>query len=324
MSGVQHYGVKEDDAGQRLGRWIKKNVPDLPYTLAQKLMRKGQIRVDGKRVKDETRLEAGQIVRIPPIERKPKSYDKPKLSEDDAALIRSLVIHDDGDVIALNKPSGLAVQGGTNTRRHIDGMLDALKGPDGVRPRLVHRLDKDTSGVLLLARSANVARKLGEGFKGRAIKKIYWALVDGVPDVREGSISAPLIKSGEDKERMIVDEVEGKKAVTEYKVLEYASRTAAFMAFWPRTGRTHQIRVHAEVIDCPVIGDWKYGRIERNVEGIELAKRLHLHAVRIMLPHPIKGKQKLDISAPLPDDLVKSWKTLGFETGYNDDPFEGV
>ncbi len=246
---VQNIEVSEDDDGQRLDRWLKKNVPDVPYGLAQKLIRKGQFRVDGKRVKPDVKLQAGQSVRIPPVEDKPKGA-KPKLSEEDAAFIRSLVIYDDGDVIAINKPYDLSVQGGTKVRRHVDGMLDALIDDKGIRPRLVHRLDRETSGVLLLARSGKAAKGLGYAFKERGVKKIYYAIVTPTPEVHEGTIKAPLVKAGgPNRERMIVDEKDGKFAMTDYAVIERAADRAAFVAFYPHTGRTHQIRVHAELME---------------------------------------------------------------------------
>lgn len=331
MSGVRHIKVKDDDDGQRLDRWLKKYVPELPFGLAQKLMRTGQVRVDGKRAKPDVRLSAGQEIRIPPIEGEGRKSDRnaEKLSDKDAAFIRSLVIYEDDDVVAINKPQGLATQGGTGIKKHVDGMLDALTGKNGVRPRIVHRLDKDTSGVLLLARSAESARALGNIFKGRDIKKIYWALVCPAPKDLEGTINAPLGKiGGPGKENIGVDEEEGKKAITEFRVLEHAHKQAAFVAFWPRTGRTHQIRVHAALMGTPVIGDTKYGERELEhehqfigLEGIDLHNNLHLHARRIICPHPINRKKTLDITAPLPPALMKSWKAMGFETNSKADPF---
>lgn len=329
---VRHLTVSDDDEGQRLDRWLKRHVPEIPYVLIQKLLRKGQMRVDGKRAKPEMRLSAGMDVRIPPVKERARPDEKPALSEEDADLIRSLVIFDDGDVIALNKPHGLAVQGGTNTRRHVDGMLDALIDKQGVRPRLVHRLDKDTSGVLLLARSSKVARALGDSFKGRDVKKIYWAIVSPAPDRNEGTIRASLIKAGgPDKEKMVVDDEEGKIAITDFVVLERAMEQAAFVAFWPRTGRTHQIRVHAQLMGASVLGDGKYRVIknpeskkpEVDMDGMHLPRRLHLHAQRIVFPHPVK-KGVLDIKAPLPPELVKSWRALGFDPSYKGDPFADV
>jgi 23S rRNA pseudouridine955/2504/2580 synthase len=325
MSAAQILEVSEDDDGQRLDRWLKKNVSFIPYVLIQKLIRKGQIRVDGKKAKGDTRLVAGQQVSLPVIsDTGTVKREKPALSDDDAQFIRSLVIFDDGHVIALNKPAGLAVQGGTNTRRHIDGMLDALKDKKDVRPRLVHRLDKDTSGVMLLARSAAVAKKLGDMFKGRDIRKTYWAIVTPTPQLRQGTIRAPLIKAGgRDREKVVVDEDEGKMAVTEYAVLEDMGERAAFVAFWPKTGRMHQIRVHSLLMGCPVLGDGKYGGQDAFIKGLGHAQRLHLHARRLVLPHPA-GKGVLDIEAPLAPDLARSWRDLGFDPSYDIDPFVDI
>lgn len=331
MSEVRIIAVSSDDEGQRMDRWIKKNAPDLPYVLVQKLLRKGQIRVDGKRAKPDTKLSAGQEVRLPPYSGD-RVQEKKKISDEEIDFIRSLVIYDDGDVVALNKPQGWAVQGGTNTNQHIDGLLEALVNEKGVKPRLVHRLDKDTSGVLLLARSAKVARELGFAFKGRDVKKTYWALVSPVPEIYDGTIKAPLIKAGgSNKERMRIDNEDGKPAVTEYKVVEVAGSEIAFVAFWPRTGRTHQIRVHAEYMGCPILGDGKYNHRDIqhehekiDLDGMHLARRLHLHAQRLVLPHPVQPQKILDISAPLPPELAKSWKKLGFDANLKDDPFEDM
>ena len=333
MSGVQNIEIKDDDDGQRLDRWLKKQ--GLPFTAIQKAIRKGEVRVDSKRVKADMKLSAGQIVRIPPIETK-TAPDRYKLTDKDKAYIKDMIIYEDADIIALNKPHGIATQGGSKQSRYIDLYLDALKNKDGVKPRLVHRLDKDTSGILLLARNAQTARKLGDAFKGRDVKKIYWAITSPAPERPEGTIKAPLIKAGgSNKERMVIDEKEGKMAITDFVVLEAAMSSAALVAFWPRTGRTHQIRVHAEAIGCPIVGDKKYARLpeqeewhearrkaEADLKGMNLANRLHLHARRLILPHPSKNGKMLDITAPLPSELKKSWKALGFSPNLKQDPFE--
>lgn len=326
--------VKDDDDGQRLDRWLKRHVPDMPYALAQKLLRKGAIRVDGKRAKTDTRLSGGQEIKIPVFETGGvKSEGRRKPSAEDAAFIRSLIIYEDADVIALNKPHGIATQGGTNQKKHIDGMLETLKDREGVVPRLVHRLDKDTSGVLLLARSAKAARELGFLFKGRDVRKIYWAIVSPAPEAFEGTIKAPMAKAGgAGREKMVVDEEEGKYAVTEFAVIENADREAAFVAFWPRTGRTHQIRLHAQVMGTAILGDGKYKLIKDpeskrpdiDLAGVEIARRLHLHAHRLILPHPTKHGKVLDITAPLPPELVKSWRALGFNPKYKGNPFADI
>ena len=327
MSGVRHHIITAEEDGQRLDRWLKKFGGGLPFRLVQKLIRDGQVRIEGKRAKPDTRLVQGQNIRIPPLEdKKPDGSRTPKPK--DVEFIRSLVIYDDGQVIALNKPHGVPTQGGTNQRFHIDGLLPGLANKDGIVPKLVHRLDRDTSGVLLLARNAAMARALGHAFKGRGVKKIYWALVSPVPGAHEGRIKAPIAKSSTrgEKEKMRVDEA-GKIAITDYSVLEFAHDRAAFMAFWPRTGRTHQIRVHAQLLGAPIIGDPKYQRpdleehLKTDLHGLHLAPRLHLHARRVILPHPA-GHGVLDITAPLPPDLQFSWKALGFSVSLKGDPFE--
>lgn len=329
---VRHVQVKEDDDGQRLDRWLKKQ--GMNFTQIQKAIRKGEVRINGKRAKPDTRIEKGQEIRIPPSGQ-PKSDKKHKLSDKDKAFIKSLIIYEDADIIAINKPHGLASQGGSKTKYHIDGLIEALSNKEGVKPRLVHRLDKDTSGVMLLARSAKVAKKLGEAFKHRDVKKIYWAICSPSPEQMDGTIKAPLTKAGgNNKERMVVDDDEGKSAITDFIVLENALNSAAFVAFWPRTGRTHQIRVHAELIGAPIVGDKKYARLpeqeewhearrkaEADLKALELAKRLHLHARRIIVPHPSRAGL-LDITAPLPPELKNSWKALGFSPNLKQDPFE--
>ncbi len=324
MSEAALLDVQDDDDGQRLDRWLKKRLPGVPYALLQKLMRTGQVRVDGKRAKAETRLVAGQKVRVPPVDIKSgdKRGDQFRPQGDDKAYIESLIIYDDGDIIALNKPFGLPCQGGSGIMRHVDGLLKSLTSKKGVKPRLVHRLDRDTSGVLLVARSLKMAQALGRMFSGRGIRKYYWAVVTPAPETYEGRIDMPLNKGlGNAKDKMIVDEDEGKTSITDFALIEHAGKTAAFMAFWPRTGRTHQIRVHAaEGLKCPILGDEKYGRDDELLDNVEIAGRLHLHARRVIFKHPATGKT-IDITAPLPPDLKKTWKALGFDHNDKGDPF---
>lgn len=327
----QFITVKEDDDGQRFDRWLRKRVPTMPFGMVQRLIRKGAFRIEGKRAKGNAVLEAGQEVRIPAYrlgEARTDGAGKPKLSERDAAFVRSLVIYDEGGILAINKPGDLAVQGGTGQTRYLDMLLPALADKDGVVPRLVHRLDKETSGVLLLARSAKMARALGHMFKGREVRKIYWALVRRVPEQMEGVIRAPLIKAvgAKNFERMVVDEEDGKFAETDFAVIDHAHKQAAFVAFWPRTGRTHQIRVHAELMGCPIIGDRKYSgaHFDPPIEPLDadgVGDGLHLHARQLKFVNPITRK-KVDISAPLPPALSKSWKLFGFGGKTKIDPFE--
>jgi 23S rRNA pseudouridine955/2504/2580 synthase len=323
MIDVRHIKIPNDDDGQRLDRWLKKNVTEMSFVMAQKLIRTGQIRVDGKRVKPDARLVAGQEIRLPPMDQRPDAIDGYRLRDDDADMIIKSVIYDDGDIIAINKPPGIATQGGNKIERHIDGMLEALTGNDGVKPRLVHRLDKDTSGVLLVARSADMARRMGKMFQSRDMKKIYWAITSPAPINMEGEIKAPIIKmeSGPNKDKMVVDQKEGQRAYTNYEVMEVAGKTAAFVAFMPKTGRTHQIRVHAAHMGFPLLGDEKYG-VKAAIEGPGITQRLHLHARSLEFRHPKTGKT-MKIMAPLPQDLAKSWDALGFQKKPDHEPFAG-
>lgn len=319
MSGIRLISVSEEDDGQRLDRWLKKRVPELPYALAQKLIRKGAIKVDGKKAQTDSRLSAGQEVRVPPLEDRPDrqktgSGHVPRTNDPD--YIRKMVIYDDGDVVALNKSGDIASQGGGGVERHIDGLLEHLQDKKGRRPRLIHRLDRETSGVLLCARSAEAVRRLGVTFRDRYAQKIYWAVVVPAPDEQEGTINAPVVKAtGAQKDRMVVDDEheDAKSAVTDFMVLERAGNKAAFVAFMPRTGRTHQIRVHAaDVLGCPILGDSKYGGAKARLQGLDLSPRLHLHARRLVLRHPLR-KETLDLMAPLPPEMAKTLKTLGFD-----------
>jgi 23S rRNA pseudouridine955/2504/2580 synthase len=323
MSGVHYLEVSEDENGQRLDRFLQKHLKGVPFGLLQKLMRKGQIRVDSKRVKAATRLESGQQVRIPPMEDR-DPVEKTTISERDEKLIKSIILYDDGDIIALNKPAGLATQGGTNIKRHLDGMLDVLKDKNGVRPRLVHRLDKDTSGLILLARSAEIARKMGKIFQGRDIRKIYWALTVPAPEMNNGEIRAPLIKAGGlGQEKMVVDVENGQHATTLFDIVDRAHKQMAFVAFWPRTGRTHQIRVHAAHMGCPILGDGKYGGQDAMIDGMEHVRRVHLHARAIRFVHP-KTKKMIELSAPLAEDLQASWKNFGFDPNSDYSAFSDI
>lgn len=321
--------VSGDEADMRLDRWFKRHFPDVNHSYLQKLLRTGQVRVDGKRVEASDRLAAGQSVRIPPlaawatpsgassVPTKPKAA----MSEKQIAELRALVLFKDADVIAINKPAGLAVQGGTGTQKHLDAMLDALKYDLQERPKLVHRLDKDTSGVLLLARTQFAASKLTELFRGRDVRKIYWAATVGVPKPYQGKVDLPLSKETGGGEKVTVDEEEGKRAVTYFSVLENVGKQAAFVAMWPQTGRTHQLRVHMNAIGTPILGDGKYAGQEAFIAGAEVPRKLHLHARRLILPHPRGGGRTIDVTAPLPDHMQTTWKYFGFSPNLKEDPF---
>lgn len=323
---VRRLEICEDEAGLRLDRWFHRHFPDVTHGRLEKLLRTGQVRVDGARAKANQRLEAGQELRVPPLG--PEGETKPPVRRDvrpeDALLAREAVLHRDDDVIILNKPPGLAVQGGTGTVRHLDGMLDALRFGREERPRLVHRLDRDTSGVLVLARSSRAAAFLAAAFRGRDARKIYWALVAGGPRPAQGRIDAPLVKlagAGRGGEAMAaVDPKEAedaRPAVTLYDTVERAAGRVAWLALMPLTGRTHQLRVHCALIGTPIVGDDKYGGEVTRIEG--LSPRLHLHARRLVLPHPRGGR--LDVSAPLPPHMRESWSLFGFDPDYESDPF---
>jgi 23S rRNA pseudouridine955/2504/2580 synthase len=321
MTGVETRIVAPDDEDIRLDRWFRRIAPGLTHGRLEKLLRTGQVRVDGKRAKASQRLKPGQQVRVPPLgeapEPAPGAAARLALDPKLAAEVRGWVLHRDPDVIAIAKPAGLAVQGGSGTRRHLDAMLDALAFDADERPRLVHRLDRDTSGVLLLARSAAAARRLADAFRGRDAQKLYWAIVAGSPERDAGTIDLPLAKKpGRSGEQVVVDRENGQRAVTGLRVIDRAGRRAAWLALWPHTGRTHQLRVHCAAIGTPILGDGKYGGREAFLPGAEVAKRLHLHARRIDIAHPAGGR--LVVTAPLPADLQATWRFFGFEEAEGD------
>ena len=320
-TGVRIVEVAVDDEGARLDRWFRRHFPDVSHGRLEKLLRTGQIRVDGKRVKANARLVAGAKLRIPPLGSAavPARRSEAQISETDAEALRALVIHKDADVIAINKPPGLAVQGGTGTSRHLDAMLDALKFEAPERPRLVHRLDKDTSGVLLLARNRAAAAKLADAMRGREARKIYWAAVIGVPKPKKGRIDLPLSKLPHPKGERVAPDEEGKSAITLYAVIESLGNKAAWLALMPLTGRTHQLRVHCAALKTPIVGDAKYGRETVYLGGEGISKKLHLHAREIEIPHPKGGK--LRIRAELPAHMRATWTMLGFDPDYRGDPF---
>ncbi|MBL4589266.1 MAG: RluA family pseudouridine synthase [Alphaproteobacteria bacterium] len=322
MGKVRHVEVKPDEDGQRLDRWLKKQLPKTPFGLLQKLIRTGQLRINGGRAKKDTKLEVGQTVRIPPVEvHDIASY---KIRKGDKELMESLIVYDDGDLIVINKPYGIPSQGGSDIDVHIDGMLGVFENRRGVRPKLLHRLDKNTSGLLMCARELKTVQNMGRVLKDKNIRKYYWGFVNGIPDSNEGTIYGGIAKGkGRDRERMILDDEEGLRAHTEFSVIDNVGEDVSFMAFWPRSGRTHQIRVHAaDALNCPILGDHKYGG--REVEGFNLSDRLHLQAYRISFPNPNKKNHILDISIPIAEDLKKTCQALGFHPDKEFDPFADI
>jgi 23S rRNA pseudouridine955/2504/2580 synthase len=326
MSGVRQITIGPDDGDQRLDRWFKKHFPEINHGRLEKLLRTGQIRLDGKRAKASDRIEAGQVLRVPPIAPaqdadKPKGAPKPKpVSERDARILRDAVLYKDADVLVIDKPAGLAVQGGTGLDKNLDAMLDSLKFEAAERPRLVHRLDKDTSGVLVLARNAKAARDLAEAFRHKSARKVYWAVVVGIPKPDRGTIDAPLSKqAGGYGERVGIDEDEGRHAVTRYAMIERAGNRAAWVALMPETGRTHQLRAHCVILGTPILGDGKYGGAEAHLARENLPRKLHLHARSLKVPHPRKGW--IEATAPLPPHMKATWKFFGFSSAPDGDPF---
>ena len=317
MSEAQRsFVVAEDDHGVRLDRWFKRHLPETSFNIVSRWARTGQLRVDGKRVAPGDRIEAGQTIRLPPLDAAPPpparaTRERPPLSAEDEEFIQSLVLHKDRDALVLDKPPGLATQGGTKTERHLDGLLDGLRFEATGRPKLVHRLDKDTSGVLLVARSANAAAHFAKTFSSRTARKLYWALVTGVPSIHDGTIELPLAKQpGSGGEKMHVDEKEGLPARTRYRVIERAGNAAAWVELQPFTGRTHQLRVHMAAIGHPIVGDGKYGGQDAFISG-GISRKLHLHARRLRVDTP--GGGLLDITAEPPRHFAESLQLLGFD-----------
>jgi 23S rRNA pseudouridine955/2504/2580 synthase len=314
MSGVQIRAVGPEDAELRLDRWFKRHFPGLGHGRLEKLLRTGQIRIDGKRARAGDRLETGQSIRVPPLEEwaggPPRPIPPAQPRDSDVAALREAVLYRDDDVIVLNKPAGLAVQGGTGTVHHLDGLLDALRFDAAERPRLVHRLDKDTSGILLLARNAPAAAALATAFRGKTARKVYWAIVVGLPLPRQGRIDMALAKlPGSGGEKMAPED-DGKSAVTYYSVIENAGDKASFVALLPITGRTHQLRAHCLALGTPILGDGKYGGAAAQIPGAPNVRLLHLHARSIALPHPRGGV--LSATAPLPPHMLTTWRFFGF------------
>jgi 23S rRNA pseudouridine955/2504/2580 synthase len=310
-AGVRTVEVAPGDNGARLDRWFRRQVPGLTQGRIEKLLRTGQVRVDGGRAKAGQRLDAGQRVRIPPLaDLPPAPPRRPDVDASDAEALRARVLYRDDDMLVIDKPAGLAVQGGSGTHRHLDAMLEALRFGAPEPPRLVHRLDKDTSGVLVLARTAATAASLTKSFRVRLVRKIYWALTIGVPSPASGTVRLPLAKAAGrgGHERMQASDT-GAKAVTRYTVVARVGRKAAWVALEPETGRTHQLRAHMEALGTPIAGDRKYRKTDWPAIG-GLASGLHLHAREIRVPKP-GGGGKVTVTAPLPPHMEETWARLG-------------
>jgi 23S rRNA pseudouridine955/2504/2580 synthase len=323
-TGVQTLVVDADEADMRVDRFLNARFPQLAFTHIQRIVRKGELRVDGKRAQPNDRLQAGQKVRIPPLKLdQPRPVGRSAAKDsDDRTFLQSVTLYEDKDVLIINKPFGLAVQGGSGMKRHVDGLLDALRDDEGQKPRLVHRLDKDTAGCLVIAKTRFAASTLAKSFRSRATRKIYWALVSGVPRVRQGRISTYLAKEegGEGDSRMKVakhGDEGASHALTYYAVIDNSAQKLAWLSLKPVTGRTHQLRAHAAHIGHPIIGDPKYFDIENWELPGGIQNRLHLLARRIVIPHPRTGKP-IDVTAPLPPHMLQSFNLLGFDTSQYD------
>jgi 23S rRNA pseudouridine955/2504/2580 synthase len=319
---VQNVTVSADEAGMRVDRFFEARFPGLSFSHIQRVIRKGEVRVNGKRTEPKNRLEAGQIVRIPPLR-----FDAPKprtvrneADQKTADFLKSITLYEDADVLVLNKPMGLAVQGGSGTTRHLDGMLEVMRDAHGQRPRLVHRLDKDTAGCLLVAKTRFAAAALAKSFRSRSARKIYWALAAGVPKPRQGRISTFLAKEQREDESMMRIARHGEEgashAVTYYAVVETAGPALAWLSLKPVTGRTHQLRAHMAHIGNPIVGDAKYFARENWQLPGGMQNRLHLLARRIAVPHPRDGV--IDATAPLPPHMQQSWNLLGLDASRYD------
>ncbi len=320
FNAVSHITVDEDEAGVRLDRFILARFPKLSHNHIAKMLRKGEIRLDGKRVEGNARLAAWQDVRLPPLGDYVGPRDdkmKPKVSAGRSKELLKYVIYEDDDVVVIDKPAGLAVQGGTGIKRSLDDELMVFAKEGGETPKLVHRLDRETSGVLVIARNAFAARALTAAFRLRTTRKYYLALVVGEPEAPSGEIHAPLLKRSDG--RVMVIET-GQTSHSNFTVIEHAHRKASALLLQPLTGRTHQLRVHCQFMGCPILGDKLYS----NEKGWEIVedmdvKTLQLHAYRLIIPHPRNPKKMIDVTAPLPKGQVEHWKALGFTPKVNVD-----
>ncbi|MCA1652860.1 MAG: RluA family pseudouridine synthase [Sphingomicrobium sp.] len=316
MAAERLFTVTEDDDGIRLDRWFKRHLPEVSFNIVSRWARTGMLRLDGKKAAPGDRIEAGQSIQVPPPEAAPaegKRVARPvvALTAEEESFVRDMVIERNRDAFVLNKPPGLATQGGTKTNQHLDRLLDGLANEEGQRPKLVHRLDKDTSGVLLVARSARAAGHFSKAFSSRTARKVYWALVVGVPSPEEGMIDAPLAKQpGTGGEKMHVDEASGQSARTRFRTIDIAGNRAAWVELQPLTGRTHQLRAHMGAIGHPIVGDAKYGGAEAFLTGT-VSRKMHLHARRLRVDG-LDGKP-IDVTAELPPHFAETLATLGFE-----------
>ena len=318
---VHHVEVTPDEADMRVDRFLEARFPGLSFSHIQRIVRKGELRVDGRRADSKDRLRAGSNVRIPPLHFDgPKAGDLSEAAQKTLSALKDMILFEDDDVMVLNKPAGLAVQGGSGTTRHVDQMLEVMRDSKGQKPRLVHRLDKETSGCLLIAKTRFAATKLTGAFRERSARKIYWALVAGVPKPKQGRISTYLAKEESEDDTIMRIAKHGDEgashAVTYYALVEASASKLSWVSLKPVTGRTHQLRAHMAHIGHAIVGDPKYFNIENWQLPGGLQNRLHLLARRIVIPHPRGGV--IDATAPLPPHMLQSWNLLGLETARYD------
>ena len=320
---VELITVSQAEDGLRLDRWFKIFYPDLNFIQLQKKCRKGEVRIDGKRAKCGDRVQKGNVIRVPPLNMstppKPVLHEKAYVGED-ASYIRQMVVYKDDAIIALNKPNGLATQGGSNTDVHIDGLSRYLHRDGQDKPRLVHRLDKDTSGIMLMAKTRKAASELMQAFKSNKPKKVYWAVIVGQPEVSSGTIDMPLSKKTVGKgEKVVIDEENGKRAITEFEVIYRLGGVLTLIALWPKTGRTHQLRAHMAYTGTPILGDGKYGGNDAFVSDDSHSKKVHLHARSITVPEGITDTEAgVTLVADLPEHILKTFEAWGVEGSFAD------
>jgi len=326
MSGVQQIEVSAGEADSRLDRWFKRHFPHIAHGRVEKLLRTGQLRVNGKRAKGNYRLSVGELIRVPPLPEPSEVKAKRPVSADDVMFMRGLIIHEDGDMFVLNKPHGLAVQGGSKTTRHIDGLLAAL----GEGCRLVHRLDRDTTGILVIAKSVKAAAWLGKSFQSRKAEKIYWGLTNGIVKPLEGEIKGYMAKGRLDNRfgnkhmgKEVMQAVRhgapgAKHARTLYQTVSQAGQKAGWVVMQPLTGRTHQLRLHMQLLGAPLLGDRRYMTDRPAPSGLD--EKLQLHARELSLPR--QNGEMIRLTAPLPDHMQAAFDNLGFDEDHPIAPFE--
>lgn len=304
---VQFIEISDDFAGQRIDNFLRARLKNVPKSMIYRILRKGEVRVNKKRIKPEYKLQDGDLVRVPPVvvpEREEQAPVSTKL--DKVAELESCIIYEDDHMLILNKPSGTAVHGGSGLKFGAIEALRALR-PDARFLELVHRIDRDTSGILLVAKKRSALRKLQEQFRQKTVQKYYYALVMGEWKASCKKVTAPLLKN--EVNSIVRVNPNGKPSDTRFKIIERLEQATLIQAS-PVTGRTHQIRVHCQYAGHPIAWDDRYGdpRFDAYTKKAGL-NRLFLHAANIQFTHP-QTDEKMDISAPMEPMLVKAIEQL--------------